>query len=210
MQPTGFDKLTKRFAGGQSRRSLLKGVIGGTAAVALSRNLVSAEEATPAAATPESDQTSWLLVVNFGNAELISGSDDPTRLLLTLSGIDSDAVAFTDHPQRQVTSIELGQVASAINAAADDPLNAALTAQMPLSRESQQVIVVVLRSATFNEDSSTLVIEAEVLGSDIEGTQVAIETDQTTNLRGGNLFIDSIVLDYSLCIDTDGCFNMSP
>jgi hypothetical protein len=186
-----IDKLTKRLAGGRSRRTVLKGVVAGTAAVAVFNNVASAQDATPAGATPESDEDSWLLVVNFGSAEVVASEDDPTKLTITLSGIDSDPVAFTDHPQRQVANIDLGQVASAINDAADDPLNAALTARMPLSRESEQVIIV-LNSAVVDEETGTLVIDAEGLGSDVEGTPVAIEPGQTTDLRGGNLFIDGV------------------
>jgi hypothetical protein len=206
-----FDRLTKRLAGGRSRRSLLRGTIGGAAvAAAVPATWTLAQEASPPASTSEADQENWLLVVNFGGAEIVPSADDPTRLTVTLSGVDRDAVAFTDHPQQQFVIVLPEQVVSAINGAQSDPLNAALVARMPLSRESEKIGVVLL-AAAFDETTETLTLDVKTFGSAEAGTPVAFEPGQTTVLRGGNLFIDSVelreVFGASACSQAGGeCF----
>lgn len=194
MDTARFDKLAKWFSRGHSRRTVLRGTLGGAAAAAAGpATWARAHQATPPVATPGAGQENWLLVVGFGGAALAPSTDNPGALTVTLIGVDRDAVAFTDRPQRQFVSVQPEQVVAAITGAAADPLNAALVARRPLSRESDQ-IGVVLRSASFDEDAGTLTLEVTVFGLDETGTPVAPTANQTTVLRGGNLFIDGVAV----------------
>jgi hypothetical protein len=199
MDPIRFDKLTRRLATLHARRTVLRGAIaGGAVAASVPAAPAGARQATPTDVTPESVQASWLLVVGFSGAELVAADGSSTLMTVTLSGVDTDAVAFTDHPQRQFSLVQPEQVVTAINDAAADPLNAALVARMPLSRESEQVVVV-LQSASVDPDAETLTLQVEVISAEATGTPVTIEPGQTTVLRGGNLFVDGIEFRRELC-----------
>ena len=136
-------------------------------------------------------------MVDFGGGEIVASEDDATQLSLTLSGVDFDAVAFTDRPERQVANVSPDHVAEIINGASDDPVNAALVARLPESLESTQ-LVVTLNSASFDAETETLALEAVAITNDDVPIPLPVEAGQSLEVRSGNLFIDDLLLVFDL------------
>ena len=183
MNSNRFDQITRRIAGGMSRRSLLRGATAAGAVSIAGMTATIAQEATPVAV-----QDNWLMVVNFEGAELAIPADGPD-MTITLTGVDGHVMAFTDRPVRDYHLTPLATAAAAINAAASDPLNATLVARPPLSRDSLDLVVVLL-AATVDSENERLVLEARMLGGPLLTTTRDRAPGQPTTLRGGSLFID--------------------
>jgi hypothetical protein len=195
MENSRFDRLTRQLASADSRRSVLKGLIGSGAIAALPISSVRAQDATPGVATPESDQPEWLLVVSFNDAEIVGSTDDPSAMAVTLTGVNTVVTAFTDRPERQTAILSPEEVTSSINAASDDPLNAALVARLPLTVETTQMVVL-LNAASYDADAETLILQVKSLDEENLGTPVALESGQSIRLRGGSLFIDGVLEEF--------------
>ena len=81
MESTRLDRLTKSLVSGQSRRTMLKGLMGGGAAAAISSsNETVAQDASPEPeATPEPSNLNWLLVAHANQVVTSLSCSSPTR-----------------------------------------------------------------------------------------------------------------------------------
>jgi hypothetical protein len=136
MESTRFDTFARRLAGGHSRRTVLGGLLGGGAAAALGGGAGRAQEAAPAATPTAVETLSWLLTLEFERATIavVERESGPQGMVtVTLTGVGSEALAFTDRPARGTAEWSIDRVMDAIASgfAGGDPLNASLSARLP-------------------------------------------------------------------------------
>ncbi len=165
------------------RRHRMLAVMAIAAAALVAPAGASAQSPSPDAIEPE-----WLFTLNFGSAQLTTGTDAQEAAQVTLR-VDADALAFTDSPSRRVGLLPAGDLVDIINSAGAAPLNAVLAARDPESTEMRQVVVE-LGPASFDEGSAVLTFEATVLGGTVGDETVEVDTD--ARLRAGYLFVDGV------------------
>jgi hypothetical protein len=151
---------------------------------------IPAASASAQPATPGAEDANWLFTVNFRSADLLSPERNSGQATLTLNGVDTDVLAFTDRPQRLAALVPVEDLIRLLEAVADDPPNATLVAQLPLSVGAFQAVLV-LRSASYDRETGTLALEVAITASRVEGTPTpASGVDQ--ELRAGYLFVDDL------------------
>jgi hypothetical protein len=139
--------------------------------------------------SPDDGEPEWLFTLNFGSAELTTGTDAQEAAQVTLVRVDVDSLAFTDSPSRLVGLLPAGDLVDIINGASAAPLNAVLAARDPESLEMRQ-LVVELGPASFDDGTAVLTFEATVLGGTVGDETQEVDTD--ARLRAGYLFVDGV------------------
>ncbi len=205
MEEKRFDNLAKRFAGLLSRREVMTAVGVAGAAITFGDGRVVAQVATPPSTPVGFTEPEWLFVVSFGTAEI--SLEESGSLEITIQGIASNPVAFTDRPWRQFELLEIGDVVDAINDASDDPLNAVIVGRLPDSRETAD-FALELESAEYESASDTVTLQAKsLIPVSAGGTPTPAVAQGGVSLQGGSLFIDSAPTDcpYDVCEDGTCC-----
>jgi hypothetical protein len=151
--------------------------------------LVAPAGASALSPSPDDGEPEWLFTLNFGSAELTTGTDAQEAAQVTLERVDVDSLAFTDSPSRQVGLLPAGDLVDIINGASAAPLNAVLAARDPESLEMRQ-LVVELGPASFDDGTAVLTFEATVLGGTVGDETQEVDTD--ARLRAGYLFVDGV------------------
>lgn len=160
---TRFDGWTRRLARGQTtRRAAMAGLAAGLAGAAL-RTEATAQEATPVA---EDQHPAFLFVQMAEEGSWTAHPDDPETFLLTLRGIGSQALFFSDRPERIVGTLPTGQFLESLGFTPDNPPNAAAVVRTP--EGERDVLVVELFNPVYTRtfadgEPDTLQYQARVL-----------------------------------------------
>jgi hypothetical protein len=196
-----FDSMTRLLARHSSRRT----AIAAAAAAATTPLLVAAQDGTPVAevatpaATPGADLTAdfpvFLFVQTFTQGSWEPG-EEGGLYTLTLSGVGSGTIAFSDRPERIVTLVPMQQFLDGLGFTPNNPPNAALVAMRAGDDMSdQEVLVVELFSPAYDAASGILTYKARVLEDYGAIGLAGLAPNQTDSelpesFAGGTLLID--------------------
>jgi hypothetical protein len=197
MDSARFDMLTRLLANRASRRTSFAAA----AAAALTPVLTSAQDATPVAveASPVPDLSAdfpvFLFVQTFTEGSWQPGGEDGLYTL-TLSGVASGTIAFSDRPDRIVTLVPMQTFLNGLGFTPSNPPNAALVAMREGEDMSdQEVLVVELFSPEYDAAAGTLTYTARVLQDYGDSGLSGLAPNQTDSqfpesFAGGTLLID--------------------
>lgn len=197
MDPVRFDTLTRLLGNRTSRRT----TFAAAAAAALTPVLAGAQDATPVAieASPESDLTAdfpvFLFVQTFTQGSWEPAGEDGL-FSLTLSGVPTGTIAFSDRPERIVTLVPMQKFLDGLGFTPSNPPNAALVAMREGEDMSdQEVLVVELFSPEYDDVAGTLTYTARVLQDYGASGLAGLAPNQTDSqlpesFAGGTLLID--------------------
>ena len=141
MDPTRFDRLSKRFATRRTRRQALVTGVGLAATGLVARTHRSAaQDATPVATPafpadphPSADHAAthpeYLFVQPFDGGTWAPKPGAEGVYLLTLTGVAANTTYFSDRPERDAGLAPTQQFLDGIGFAPENPPNAALVAQ---------------------------------------------------------------------------------
>lgn len=205
--------LTRILGNRTSRRT----TFAAAAAAALTPVLAGAQDATPVsmeaspAASPVSDLTAdfpaFLFVQTFTEGSWQPG-DEAGIYSLTLSGVPTSTIAFSDRPERIVTLVPMQNFLDGLGFTPSNPPNAALVAMREGEDMSdQEVLVVELFSPEYDGASGSLTYSARVLQDYGAPGLAGLEPNQTDSQQaesyaGGTLLIDG-------CSDGDAvCYSV--
>ncbi len=205
MDHNRFDQLTKIFASRASRRAALAATFSGIAAASSARATVARQDATPAATPVASNQVEveFLFVQQFDSGTWTPKEGEDGVYTLTLTGGTDQTIAFSDRPNRLVTTFPTDDLLGQIAFTPASPPNAAVAVQGP---EGRDVIVVQLTGETFDTDTNSVTYSATVLSTYESGRLSKLAGQQNdaelpAEFGAGSLFIDSV----SRVCDEDNC-----
>jgi hypothetical protein len=201
VDPVRFDTLTRLLGNRTSRRT----TFAAAAAAALTPVLASAQDATPVSmeaspvASPGADLTAdfpvFLFVQTFTQGSW-NPADEDGLFDLTLSGVPTGTIAFSDRPERIVTLVPMQQFLDGLGFTPSNPPNAALVAMREGEDMSdQEVLVVELFSPEYDGAAGTLTYKARVLQDYGSSGLAGLAPNQTDSqlpesFAGGTLLID--------------------
>ena len=220
MDPTRFDRLSKRFSARHTRRQALATGVGLAATGLLAGRHASAQDATPAATPapypadphPSADyartKSEYLFVQPFDAGTWTPKAGADGSYTLTLTGAAAQTTYFSDRPERDTGLAPNQQFLDGLGFAPENPPNAAIVAQTGSGEED--ALVVELLAPTYDSEAATLTYEAKVL-RDYGGRGLANLAQQQTDYElpesfaAGSLFIDD-------CPNSllDGCYTQYP
>lgn len=194
MHSRNVDGISRLFADLRlSRRRAVTsggaGVAGALIAAGLGPTSGLAQGATPVAG----DDVELLFVQSFGGGTISSVSSQDSSHTLTLEGGLDRTVYFSDRPNRIVGTLATSEFLVALEAASDDPPNAALVAD---DGNEEMILIVELVSARLDEATRTLTYDVVVLGEEDVDMQFrqAVTAAPATDMTLGtcHLFIDGL------------------
>ncbi len=158
---------------------------------------VTAQDATPASATPVTDDAIEILLVQTATGGTIapveeSGAEGATHELV-LTGSPDQTIYFADRPNREVGTMPTAYVIEEFNAQSDDPPNAALVVQTVDGTE--EIYVLELLSGDVNAETGDVTYQVALL-ADYSGLDVALESEPVADVtealefESSRLFID--------------------
>jgi hypothetical protein len=209
MDPRRFDAIARtRATAPQSRRTALRRVSGGLAALAgavgLSSTRVRAQEAaTPGAGTPAAGAavTEFLYIQSFGSGTLAPKEGESGVYELTLRGGTGQTAYFADRPERQVGIAPTERVLAAVGFDPANPPNAGLVAQ---TDDGERVVIVELLNPQFDEAVETLTYDvrplADYAGEGLSHLAAKQSDEELPEAFGpATLFIDGGGCPYPIC-----------
>lgn len=151
------------------------------------------------------DDPNWLLSLGADAATLTENSDGTIELDLT--DADVSYLAFTDRPDRQVTTISQELMERAWPALfQDSPPNAVLVEQQPAGTERALVIEL----TSMNRTNSGVRYSGRILGEEEAGSTVVrgltLRADTPRQLGAVHLFIDDLP-DYEVTVTCTGSYS---
>lgn len=205
MDSQRFDSMTRLLGRHSSRRTAMAATAAAATIPLLAGSSAAAQDGTPVAegatpvATTGSDLTSdfpvFLFVQTFTQGSWEPGEEDGL-FNLTLSGVPTGTIAFSDRPDRIVTLLPMQQFLDGLGFTPTNPPNAALIAMREGEDMSdQEALVVELFSPTYDAANGTLSYEARVL-EDYGASGLAglapnqTDAQQPESFAGGTLLID--------------------
>jgi hypothetical protein len=212
MDPTRFDRFTRKLGARLPRRRALAAGAAGLAAVGLARrsDAPAAQEATPAA-SPGAEATgpAFLFVQLAEGGTWAPKPDEDGVYLLTLAGPSAQTVYFSDRPARVVGTVPTDDFLEALGFTAAEPPNAAVVVRTPDGEED--VLVVELFDPVYTRDfgaggAGALTYEARVL-TEYQGEGLAGWAPQAADNRlpaafsQASLFIDDCANGRVCCKD---------
>jgi hypothetical protein len=178
MSGSRFDVLARKLAGKTTRRTALAGAGAGLAALSLGTAV--AQEATPAATPAGEDSFELLFIQNAGATTLTPGSGGVHTL--TLSGIATQTLYFTNRPARVSGALPTTSFVAAFTAMfSDAPPNAAIIGHATAGADEEEVVVAALTNPVLAGD--TLTYDIEVIPAP-EASAGAFESEPLTALDG--------------------------
>ena len=152
MSGSRFDVLARKLAGKTTRRTALAGTGVGLAALSLGTTV--AQEATPVATPATEDSFELLFIQNAGVTTLTPGSGGVHTL--TLSGIASQTLYFTNRPARISGALPTTSFIAGFTAMfSDAPPNAAIIGHATAGADEEEVVVAELTNPVLAGDSLT-------------------------------------------------------
>ena len=156
MDDRRFDSLVQLFAARRSRRTALKGGFAGASALAI-RGLTElappagAQDATPEA-SPETDapHPSFLFVQLAEGGTWMPKPGEDGVFLLTLAGVSSQSIYFSDRPERIVGTVPTEKFLDQLGFTPLNPPNAAVVVQTP--EGTRDVLVIELFDPVYTQD----------------------------------------------------------
>lgn len=216
MDPTRFDRLTRRFMTRRTRRQALTTGVGLVTTGLLGTRLASADEGAPAASPapfpsdphPSADDAGtrpeYLFVQPFEGGTWTPKPGMDGVFTLTLSGAAAETTFFSDRPERDAGLAPTQKFLDGIGFQPENPPNAAIVAQTDDGKED--VLVVELLVPVYDAEAATLTYEAKVLpdygGRGLSSlAQQQTDYDLAATFGEGSLFIDD-------CPNSllDGCY----
>jgi hypothetical protein len=161
--------------------------------------------ATPASAqtaTPASSDADWLLSLNFRSADLAVTDADTGRATLTVYGVDTDVLAFTDRPQRRAGFVPIEAFIASINSDAGDPPNAVLAISLADTDAGDEVVLVLNEASA--DQNGTVSFDVTITDQQRAGTPVPVNAEHN-ELPAGYLFVDD--LDVPVHVPVNLCGN---
>jgi hypothetical protein len=213
MQPSRFDRLTRRLAVHASRRVVLGSVLAGLVAVP-ARRAGAAQDATP---SPAGGEPSFLFVQTALSGTFAPNPSAGTHVaagtptsgggatyLLTLEGHHGETIFFSDRPDRIFGEAPPQAFLDGLGFTPTNPPNAALVAE---TSDGEEVVVLELITPAFDAERGTLTYGAEILAEYAgEGLAPVAGDDHATSLPEqfghASLFIDD-------CPDITTCYAMN-
>jgi hypothetical protein len=208
MDSTRFDRFTRSLGTRRSRRQALAAGAAGVAAIPLAHASLAAQDATPEASAVADQTNPAFLFVQL--AEAGSWSPNPEEegsYLLTLTGLGSQTLYFSDRPDRIVGTVSTSQFLEGLGFSPYQPPNAAVVVQTP--EGERDVLVVELYNPVytqhFGEDGmDVLTYQARVLdayqGQGLEVWVLEADDDQLPQeFSNVSIFIDD-------CADAVDCY----
>jgi hypothetical protein len=163
MRDTRFDTLTRRLAESVSRRTAVGAIGAGFAAATIAQ--ASAQDATPAGT---SAGLSLLFVQHAGSTTLGPGSVDSATL--TMTGVTSQTLYFSDRPVRLTGALPTASFAAAFpQVFADDPPNAVLIGHPEAGADDEESVVIELTQPVYDLATATLTFEVQLLDAGMIG-----------------------------------------
>jgi hypothetical protein len=159
MSRRAFESISLRRA---NRRQALTAAVAGT--LGLAAGVARAQDATPTAA--DNAHPMFLFLQLAENGTWFLSADDPEIYELTLTGIGSQTVFFSDRPERIVGTLETDRFLDVLGFTPGNPPNAAAVVRTPEGERDVLVIELFdpVYSRTFGEDAeATLTYRARVL-----------------------------------------------
>ena len=153
-------------------------------------------------ATPAPTESDWLFTVNFRSAALVAGDKGTGQATLTLSGVDTDVLAFTDQPQRRAAVVPVAAFVPLLDGAAADPPNALLVTGRAGENEGFQAVLI-LRSASADRDAGTVTFAVTVTERQSDGTPVPAR-DGGQELPASYLFVDDLQVPVDVPVNVCG------
>lgn len=179
----------------------MKGTLGPVLGVLLGVALLAASaQAQPA--TPAPSAATWLFTVNFRSAELVVGAGGARQATLTLRGVDTDALAFTDQPQRRAAVVPVATFVTLVDDAAADPPNAQLVTGRA-DGNAGFAAVLVLRAASTDRAAGTVTFVVLVTERQPTGTPMPMRGGAQP-LPAGYLFVDNLQVPVNVPINVCG------
>lgn len=203
MDPTRFDRISKRFATSRTRRQAIATGVG-LAATGLLASRVNAQDATPvpvpypADPHPSADHATtspreYLFAQPFdsGTWEPKAGADGV--FVLTLAGAPPQTTYFSDRPERDAGLAPTQKFLDGIGFLPENPPNAAIVAHNETGE--QDVLVVELLAPAYDAEAATITYEAKVLRDYgqrglAELAQKQTDYELAESFSAGSLFID--------------------
>ena len=198
MDSARFDTLTRLLANRTSRRT----TFAAAAAAALTPVIAGAQDATPVAveASPvpvlDDDFPVFLFVQTFTQGSWQPGGEDGLYTL-TLSGVSSGTIAFSDRPERIVTLVPMQTFLNGLGFTPSNPPNAALVIG---TDDGASVVILELTAPVYDADTATLTYITKILAIDtLEASGYGFTTDPLgpdtypPEFGPASLFIDSLL-----------------
>lgn len=212
MDPTRFDRVTKRFADRRlSRRQALAQGGTGLAVGALAGagvKLAAAQDATPQATDDAREKVMYLFVQSFQSGSIAAKEGSPDTYTLTLEAGLGQTIFFSDRPERIVGAAPTDRFLAGLGFEPDNPPNAALVVET--APGETDVAVVELHNPLYDVDTRTATYDVQVLEnwqSDLElGFQQA-PTDLAQlepTFGAAQLFIDDCADTFVTCRNSGG------
>lgn len=196
MDHNRFDQFTKLFASRASRRAALAATFTGVAAASGARASATRQDATPVASPASSNQAEveFLFVQQFDAGSWTPKDGEDGVYTLTLTGGADQTIAFSERPNRTVTTFPTDDLMGQIAFTPETPPNAAVAVQGPDGRD---VIVVQLTGETYDAETNSVTYSATVLSTYESGTLSKLAGQQNdaelpAEFGAGSLFIDSV------------------
>ncbi len=152
-------------------------------------------------ATPEPSIAEWLFTLNFRSADLAI-TNEAGQGTLTLRGVDTDVLAFTDHPQRQAAVVPVDTFVSSVDDAEAGPPNALLVIALTDADQAFEAVLV-LDSASMDDAADTVTFDVTLTYQEGVGTPVAVAAGEQS-LPAGYLFVDDLQVPVHVPINVCG------
>lgn len=204
------DDLSTPTQGHLSRRRALGAAAGGVSLALVGERLASARQATPVTgATPVAEPVTVLFVQSAASGTMAPKSGADGVFELTLTGVSSQTIWFSDHPAREVGVIETATFAVDPVFDPADPPNAAVVVQTD-SGEDQ--LIVELANPRYDADGDTVVYEATPIATYAGEMFTRIADTLDDNELPASFGLTSVLIDdvacwpdYTTCTDNSQC-----
>lgn len=124
--------------------------------------------------------------------------------MLTLSGVDTDVLAFTDQPQRRAAVVPVAAFVPLLDGAKADPPNALLVTGRSDGNEGFEAVLI-LRSASADRDAGTVTLAVTVTVTERQGTGTPVPvSDGEQKLPAGYLFVDDLQVPVDVPVNVCG------
>jgi hypothetical protein len=143
-----------------------------------------------AQATPEPSVDNWLFTLNFRSADLAVTDETTGQGTLALHGVDTEVLAFTDHPQRQAAVVPVDAFVASVDGAEASPPNALLVIALSDADQAFEAVLV-LDGASIDDTAGTVMFDVTLTYQEGTGTPVAVAASEHT-LPAGYLFVDDL------------------